>query len=181
MAPFDGGSGAQDTWGQGRGEGGQAYGVRAQMPCPDQHRGEQALPARPTGYHVHAAGRARGWLPKAGAVQIATLFASSAALGLIGLAPSLAAALALALLAGLISGVCGGLAYALVQTAPAPAFLGRVTSVMSLTSFGLAPLAYPAVRCRCLRVGARSGLPGGGGLRSDRRHRRPGRARRPRR
>ncbi|MBM9506578.1 MFS transporter [Actinacidiphila acididurans] len=86
---------------------------------------------------------ARGWLPRAGALQIATLFASSAALGLIGLAPSLVAALALALLTGLIGGVCGGLAYALVQTATAPAYLGRVTSVMSLTGFGLAPLTYP--------------------------------------
>jgi len=50
-----------------------------------------------------------------------------------------------ALLAGLICGVCGGLSFALIQSATAPGYLGRVTSVMSLTGFGLAPLAYPLV------------------------------------
>ncbi|NUP39094.1 MAG: MFS transporter, partial [Streptomyces sp.] len=50
---------------------------------------------------------------------------------------------AVAFVAGLVCGVCGGLATALVQTAADPAYLGRVTSVMSLTGFGLAPMAYP--------------------------------------
>jgi hypothetical protein len=81
---------------------------------------------------------------RAGVVQIATLFAGSAAIGLIGAAPVLGAAIALALLAGLICGVCGGLAVAMIQTATDPAYLGRVTSVMSLTGFGVAPLVYPA-------------------------------------
>jgi MFS family permease len=86
---------------------------------------------------------ARGSVPRAGAVQIGTLFASCAALGVIGLVPALAAALAAALLTGLLSGVCGTITHALVQTATAPGQLGRTTSVMSLTGFGLAPLAYP--------------------------------------
>jgi len=87
----------------------------------------------------------KGRVPRAGAVQIATLFAGSAAIGLIAAMPLLIAAVALALLAGLICGICGGLAFALIQSATAPAYLGRVTSVMSLTGFGLAPLAYPLI------------------------------------
>ncbi|MFI0942364.1 MFS transporter [Streptomyces sp. NPDC021020] len=86
---------------------------------------------------------ARGRIRRAGAVQIATLLAGSTALGLIGIVPTLAAAAATAFVAGLVCGVCGGLATALIQTATAPGYLGRVTSVMSLTGFGLAPLAYP--------------------------------------
>lgn len=85
----------------------------------------------------------RGRIPRAGAVQVVTLLAGSAAVGFIGVAPVQAAAVGTAFLAGLICGVCGGLAAALVQTATDPAYLGRVTSVMSLTGFGLAPLAYP--------------------------------------
>ncbi|CAG6395354.1 MFS transporter [Streptomyces cocklensis] len=85
----------------------------------------------------------RGRIPRAGAVQIATLLVGSAAIGFIGVAPVLAVAAGVAFLAGLICGVCGGLASALIQTSTDPAYLGRVTSVMSLTGFGLAPLAYP--------------------------------------
>jgi MFS family permease len=85
----------------------------------------------------------RGRLPRAGAVQIVTLFASSATIGVIGLAPVLLVAVGAALLTGLISGICGGLASALIQSAAEPGYLGRITSVMSLTGFGLAPMAYP--------------------------------------
>ncbi|WUH94034.1 MFS transporter [Streptomyces sp. NBC_00433] len=85
----------------------------------------------------------RGRVRRAGAVQTATVFAGAAAVGLIGVAPVLAVAAAVAFLAGLLCGICGGLAAALIQTATDAAYLGRVTSVMSLTSFGLAPLAYP--------------------------------------
>ena len=85
----------------------------------------------------------RGWLPRAGAVQIGTLLLSSAALGLTALAGSPAAAAAVALLAGLAGGICGGLAIALIQSAVDPSYLGRVTAVIGLTGFGLAPLIYP--------------------------------------
>ncbi|WUT80526.1 MFS transporter [Streptomyces sp. NBC_00669] len=85
----------------------------------------------------------RGRFRRAGVVQIVTLFGGSATIGLIGVAPALGVAVALALLAGLICGVCGGLAVAMIQSASDPAYLGRVTSVMSLTGFGIAPLVYP--------------------------------------
>ncbi|MCZ4125625.1 MFS transporter [Streptomyces sp. H39-S7] len=84
-----------------------------------------------------------GRLPRAGAVQICTLVVGSAALGSLGLAPSLPLAVGLAALSGLVCGVCGGLSFALVQAATAPAYLGRVGSVMSLTGLGIAPLSYP--------------------------------------
>jgi MFS family permease len=87
----------------------------------------------------------KGWLPRAGAVQIGTLFAGSAVIGLIAVVPVLAVAVAVALLAGLVCGICGGLAFALIQSATDPGYLGRVTAVMSLSGFGLAPLAYPVV------------------------------------
>lgn len=85
----------------------------------------------------------RNWIPRAGAVQIVTLFAASAAIACIAVAPSLLAAAALGLGTGVLCGICGGLATALIQSATEPGYLGRVTSVMSLTGFGLAPLAYP--------------------------------------
>jgi MFS family permease len=85
----------------------------------------------------------RGRLPRAGTVQIATLFAGSAGVGLIGAAPVLPLAVAVALVTGLLCGICGSLGYALIQSATDPSYLGRVTAVMSLSSFGLAPLAYP--------------------------------------
>lgn len=50
----------------------------------------------------------RGRVRRAGAVQIGTLFAGSAAVGFIGVAQVLAAAVGVAFLAGLICGVCGG-------------------------------------------------------------------------
>jgi MFS family permease len=85
----------------------------------------------------------RGRVRRAGVVQIVTLFAGSATVGLIGTAPVLALAVGLALLSGLICGVCGGLAVAMIQAATDPGYLGRVTSVMSLSGFGVAPLVYP--------------------------------------
>jgi MFS family permease len=85
----------------------------------------------------------RGWLPRAGALQTGTLFLSSTALGLVALAGSTAVAGALALLGGLLGGICGGLATVLIQTSVGPGYLGRVTAVMSLTGFGIAPLVYP--------------------------------------
>jgi MFS family permease len=85
----------------------------------------------------------RGWLPRAGAVQIGTLLLSSAGVGCIALTPSLPAAAALALGTGVLCGICGGIAAALIQGAADHAYLGRITSVTSLTSMGLAPLAYP--------------------------------------
>lgn len=85
----------------------------------------------------------RGRMRRAGLVLVATLFAGSAAIGVIGAVPSLPAAVGTALVAGAICGVCGGLTAGLVQAACDPGYLGRVTSVMGLTGFGFAPLSYP--------------------------------------
>lgn len=86
-----------------------------------------------------------GRLPRPGIVHIATLVAAGAALGSVALAPSAGFAVAACGLGGLAGGVCGGLAYALIQTSAAPAYLGRVTAATSLTGLGLAPLCYPLV------------------------------------
>lgn len=92
-----------------------------------------------------------GWLPRAGAVQIAALSLASLGVGAIGLVPTLPLAVAIAGGTGLVAGVCGGLAQSLMLTAADPAMLGRVVSVVSLTSVGLAPVSYPL-------FGAASGL-----------------------
>lgn len=52
----------------------------------------------------------------------------------------------LAAVIGLCAGIFGSLDNALIQTVSSdPAYLGRVTSVVSLTMVGLAPLSYPLV------------------------------------
>ncbi|MFJ9690519.1 MFS transporter [Kitasatospora sp. NPDC101183] len=86
-----------------------------------------------------------GWVPRAGlSLSVSLLVASASAAGL-GLVPSLWAAVALAVTAGLAAGTFGSLSNTLVQTSADPAYLGRVVSVLMLSSLGLAPLAYPVV------------------------------------
>ncbi len=63
----------------------------------------------------------------------------------VALVPSLPYAVAVSAAVGLSLGICGTLGNALVQTAADPAYLGRVTSVVMLTSLGLVPLSYPVV------------------------------------
>ncbi|MFI8099911.1 MFS transporter [Streptomyces sp. NPDC086023] len=82
-------------------------------------------------------------VPKAGAVQNATLIVGSAGIGALALTPSLPAAVVLALVTGQVCGVCGGLAVALIQSATDPRYLGRVSSVMAFTAVGMAPMTYP--------------------------------------
>lgn len=84
-----------------------------------------------------------GRLPRAGVLQPATLLAASAGIAAVGLMPTLAGAVALASASGLVSSVSGGLSSALIQTTADPAYLGRITSVTSLSAFGLSPLSYP--------------------------------------
>jgi MFS family permease len=86
---------------------------------------------------------ATGRVPFPGAVYIASLAAGAAAIGCFGLVPSLPVATAVGALAGLLLGLNGGLAYALVQSATEPAYLGRVMALLSLASFGVGPLTYP--------------------------------------
>lgn len=86
-----------------------------------------------------------GRLPRAGLTLAGTLLVGCAGAAAIALVPTLPLAVAVALAMGLAMGVCGTLANTLVQTAADPAYLGRVTSVVMLTSVGLAPLSYPVV------------------------------------
>ncbi|MFD3971916.1 MFS transporter [Streptomyces cyaneofuscatus] len=86
-----------------------------------------------------------GRLPRAGLTLAGTLLVGCAGAGAIALVPALPLAVALAGAVGLAMGIYGTLANALVQTAADPAYLGRVTSVVMLTSVGLAPMSYPVV------------------------------------
>lgn len=74
----------------------------------------------------------------------ALLVTAAGAVGL-GRAPSLAMAVAFGALIGLTSGFATTLTGALVQTATDPRYLGRVTSVTTLCTLGLAPVLFPAV------------------------------------
>ncbi|MFD9791888.1 MFS transporter [Streptomyces sp. NPDC059070] len=86
-----------------------------------------------------------GWLPRAGLLMVGTLLAGCTGAAAIALVPALWLAAVLAAAIGLSAGVFGSLNATLIQTAAAPAYLGRVTSVVMLTMVGLAPLSYPLV------------------------------------
>ncbi|MER6527446.1 MFS transporter [Streptomyces sp. NPDC001508] len=85
----------------------------------------------------------RGRLPRAGLVAGYAILAGSVAIGALAFVPHLVAAVGTALLIGLFAGLSGALCGALLQTQTDPAYLGRVTSVASLVSLGLAPLSMP--------------------------------------
>lgn len=85
----------------------------------------------------------RGRIGRAGAVQAWGVVAGSVALAAIGFAPSVAAAAAAGLCVGLCTGLGGALIAALIQTVTEPAYLGRVTSVATLFTVGIAPMTYP--------------------------------------
>lgn len=84
-----------------------------------------------------------GHLPRAGTLQPAALVLASAGIASVAVTPTPGGAMAVAGASGLISSVSGSLSNALIQTNAAPAYLGRVTSVTSLSAFGLSPLGYP--------------------------------------
>ncbi|MGI5484767.1 MFS transporter [Streptomyces lavendofoliae] len=86
-----------------------------------------------------------GWLPRGGLTMTATLLVSCAGAASIALVPDLYLAVAVAAVTGLSAGVFGSLNNTLVQTEADPAYLGRVTSVVMITSVGFAPLTYPLV------------------------------------
>ncbi|MGW4446144.1 MFS transporter [Streptomyces sp. NPDC004682] len=85
----------------------------------------------------------RGRLPRAGLVTGSACVAGAVAVGALGQASALPAAVGIALLIGLLAGLSGALCGALLQTQGDPAYLGRVTSVASLVSLGIAPLSMP--------------------------------------
>ncbi|MFK0170038.1 MFS transporter [Streptomyces sp. NPDC090306] len=86
---------------------------------------------------------ARGRLPHAGHLAAYAILAGSVAIGALAFVPALPAAVGTALLVGLFAGLSGALCGALLQTHADPAYLGRVTSVASLVSLGIAPLGMP--------------------------------------
>ncbi|MEU4152294.1 MFS transporter [Streptomyces sp. NPDC026659] len=85
----------------------------------------------------------RGRLPRAGLVTGCACVAGAVAVGALGQAPALPVAVGIALLIGLLTGLSGALCGALLQTQGDPAYLGRVISVASLVSLGIAPLSMP--------------------------------------
>ncbi|MDH2389940.1 MFS transporter [Streptomyces sp. HNM0663] len=85
----------------------------------------------------------RGRVPRAGLVQGLAIVVGSAAVAALAVAPNAAAAAAVAVVIGLLTGLNGVLCNALLQTQSDPAHLGRVTSVATLLSLGLAPLSFP--------------------------------------
>ncbi|WP_255952505.1 MFS transporter [Streptomyces odontomachi] len=100
------------------------------------------------GFSVGAGGASlllavRGRLPHAGQLAGYTILAGSVAIGALAQLPGIAGGVLVALLIGLFTGLSGALCGALLQTHADPVYLGRVTSVASLASLGLAPLSMP--------------------------------------
>ncbi|MFE9889983.1 MFS transporter [Streptomyces scopuliridis] len=85
----------------------------------------------------------RGRMPRAGLVQSVVLCGGAVAVAGLAYAPSLALAVFSGVFIGLLAGLSGALTGALLQTAADPAYLGRVTSVATLFTLGVAPLCYP--------------------------------------
>ncbi|MFG2331201.1 MFS transporter [Streptomyces sp. NPDC048604] len=85
----------------------------------------------------------RGHIPRAGAVKAWTLTLGAGSIAALAYVPQLPAAVAVAVLVGLLGGLSGSLCGSLVQTHCDPAYLGRVTSVSSFFSLGVAPLTFP--------------------------------------
>ncbi|MEV0524663.1 MFS transporter [Streptomyces sp. NPDC050439] len=85
----------------------------------------------------------RGRVPRAGLVLSVTCLAGAVGVGAVAYVPVLWAAAGVALLVGLLIGLTGAVCAALAQTEADPAYVGRVTSVGSLVSLGVAPLTYP--------------------------------------
>ncbi|MGW6910614.1 MFS transporter [Streptomyces sp. NPDC054940] len=86
---------------------------------------------------------ARGHVPRAGLVLSVSGVASAVAIGALAFMPHLAVAAAVALSIGLISGLNGVLCGALLQAESDRAYVGRVTSVSTFFSLGVAPLTFP--------------------------------------
>ncbi|MFE5817783.1 MFS transporter [Streptomyces sp. NPDC056479] len=86
---------------------------------------------------------ARGRVPRAGLVLSLSGVVSAVAIGALAYVPHLAVAVAVALSVGLISGLNGVLCGALLQAESDRAYVGRVTSVSTFFSLGVAPLTFP--------------------------------------
>ncbi|MYT82003.1 Nitrate/nitrite transporter [Streptomyces sp. MnatMP-M77] len=84
-------------------------------------------------------------IPRAGLAMSGALLVTAAGAVALGHAPSLPVAVLLGSLIGLTSGFTTTVTGALVQTETDPRYLGRVTSVTTLCTLGLAPALFPAV------------------------------------
>ncbi|WP_307624074.1 MFS transporter [Streptomyces sp. V3I7] len=85
----------------------------------------------------------RGRLPRAGLVAACAILGGCVAIGALAYVPNLVGAVGVAVLIGLLAGLSGAMCGALLQTQGEPAYLGRVTSVASVVSLGIAPLSMP--------------------------------------
>ncbi|MFF6931170.1 MFS transporter [Streptomyces californicus] len=87
----------------------------------------------------------RARVPRAGPVLSGALCVTAAGAAALGHAPTLPSAVAFGGLIGLANGITATVTGALVQTETDPRYLGRVTSVTTLCSLGLAPVLFPLV------------------------------------
>lgn len=85
----------------------------------------------------------RGRIPRAGLVLSVSGALGAVAAAALAYAPSLPLAVAAGVATGLLAGLGGALVGALLQTLTAPAYLGRVGSVLTFFAVGVAPLSYP--------------------------------------
>jgi predicted MFS family arabinose efflux permease len=94
-----------------------------------------------------------GRVPRAGLVMAVAEIGGCLALAGLAHAPSVAGAASVALAIGLLCGLGGALSGALLQTRAGSAYIGRVTAVSTLVSFGVAPLTFPLVGAAAGRWG----------------------------
>ncbi|MFF2604028.1 MFS transporter [Streptomyces californicus] len=87
----------------------------------------------------------RARVPRAGPVLSGALCVTAAGAVALGHAPALPSAVTFGGLIGLANGITATVTGALVQTETDPRYLGRVTSVTTLCSLGLAPVLFPLV------------------------------------
>lgn len=106
----------------------------------------------------------RPHLPRAGLIVSGSLLAAAAGTAGIGYAPNLPTATALGALVGLVSGTTTTLTSSLVQITAGPAYLGRVTSVTTLCTLGVAPILFPAVSATAAAWGAAAFCTGCAGI-----------------
>ncbi|NUK36476.1 MFS transporter [Streptomyces lunaelactis] len=85
----------------------------------------------------------RGRIARAGLVQGLALVVGAGAIAALAVVPHIVAAAGIAVAIGLFAGLSGAVCSALVQTQTDPAYLGRVTSVSTFFSLGVAPLSFP--------------------------------------
>jgi predicted MFS family arabinose efflux permease len=85
----------------------------------------------------------RGRVPRAGLVLSCSLALGAVAAAALAYVPSLPAAVGVGAVLGVVAGFSGALVGALLQTTAEAAYLGRVGSVMTLFTVGVAPLTYP--------------------------------------